>query len=109
MVAHALIALLLVGGSMLSTRQAHHDALAAHHAERYLFGICAEWGLLLLVWWGLHVKRTSFTGMLGFRRGWQALAEDIGAAAAFGLPPRSSWWRSGCCCGHCISRHHRRQ
>ena len=79
----ALIALLLVGGSMLSTRQAHHVALAAHHAERYLFGICAEWGLLLLVWWGLHVKRTSFTGMLGFRRGWRALAEDIGAAAAF--------------------------
>ena len=79
----ALIALLLVGGSVSSTRAAHHDALAAHHAERYLFGICAEWGLLLLVWWGLHVKRTAFTGMLGFRRGWQALAEDVGVAAAF--------------------------
>ncbi len=79
----ALIALLLVGGSLLSTRAAHHDALAAHHVERYLFGICAEWTLLLLVWWGLHLKRTSFTGMLAFRRGWQALAEDFAAAAAF--------------------------
>jgi membrane protease YdiL (CAAX protease family) len=78
-----MIALLLVGGSVSSTRAAHHDALAAHHAERYLFGICAEWALLLLVWWGLRVKRKGFTGMLGFRRGWQALAEDVGVAAAF--------------------------
>ncbi|MGB9028642.1 MAG: CPBP family intramembrane glutamic endopeptidase [Acidobacteriaceae bacterium] len=79
----ALIALLLLGGSLLSTRQAHHASLAMRHVERYAFGICAEWALLLLVWWGLHLKRTSFTTLLGFRRGWQALAEDIGAAAAF--------------------------
>lgn len=78
-----LIVLLLAGGSVLSSRQAHRDALAAHHAIRYTFGICAEWALLLLVWWGLRARRIAAGDLLGFRRGWRALAEDFGAAAIF--------------------------
>lgn len=79
----ALIVLLLVGGSVLSGRQAHSEALGAHHVFRYVFGICAEWGLLLLVWWGLRLRRVAMAELLGFRRGFHALVEDVGAAAVF--------------------------
>jgi membrane protease YdiL (CAAX protease family) len=79
----ALIAALLVGSSLLSARAAHHNAVAAHHVVRYVAGICAEFVLLLITWWGLRLKRVRFTELLGFRRGFAALAEDVGAAAVF--------------------------
>jgi membrane protease YdiL (CAAX protease family) len=79
----ALIAVLLVGVSVLGGRAAHRNALAAHHAGRYLFGIGSEWVLLLFTWWGLRLRRVGFAELLGFRRGLQAFAEDLGAAAIF--------------------------
>ncbi len=78
-----LIALLLIAASILSSRQAHANALAAHHAARYIFGIGSEWTLLLLVWWGLRMRRVAFADLLQFRPGLQAIAEDLGAAAVF--------------------------
>ncbi len=77
------IAVLLVGLSVLSGRQAHSNSLGAHHAGRYLFGIGSEWVLLLFTWWGLRLKRVRFTELLGFRRGLQAFAEDAEVAAIF--------------------------
>ncbi len=79
----AVIVLLLAGTSLLSARAAHHDHVAAHHVDRYLFGICAEWLLLLLTWWGLRMKRIPMAQLLGFCPGVPALAEDFGAAAVF--------------------------
>jgi membrane protease YdiL (CAAX protease family) len=79
----AAIAVLLVSVSLLSARAAHGDALAAHHAGRYLFGIGSEWALLLFTWWGLRMKRVRFAELLGFRIGLQAFAEDVGTAALF--------------------------
>jgi len=79
----ALIALLLVAVSVLSARQAHARALVSHHQWRYLFGIGAEWVLLLLTWWGLRIKRVPFARLLQFRPGFPALAEDLAAAAVF--------------------------
>jgi len=79
----ALIVLLLVGTSLLGARAAHRGEAGAHHVYRYAFGIGAEWGLLLLTWWGLRLKRVGMAELLGFRRGFQALAEDVAAAAVF--------------------------
>jgi membrane protease YdiL (CAAX protease family) len=79
----ALIVLLLGGGSVLNAHQAHQSGLDAHHMQRYLGGIAAEWILFLLVWWGLRLRRVSLASLIGLRRGWQALGDDLGAAAIF--------------------------
>ncbi|HEX4007134.1 MAG TPA: CPBP family intramembrane glutamic endopeptidase [Acidobacteriaceae bacterium] len=79
----ALLVLLLGGGSLLNTRQAQHAGLDAHHVQRYLSGIVAEGVLFLLTWWGLRMRRVSIAEVLGFRRGWRALGEDLAAAAVF--------------------------
>jgi hypothetical protein len=78
-----LIVLLLLGTSLLSARAAHRGVVGTHHVYRYVFGICAEWVLLLIAWWGLRMKGVAFAELLGFRRGLRALAEDVGAAAVF--------------------------
>jgi hypothetical protein len=79
----ALLVGLLVGGSLLSARQAHRQAMGAHHLNRYLMGIAVEWIFLLVVWWGLRMKRVALTELAGIRRGMRALLEDVGAAAVF--------------------------
>jgi membrane protease YdiL (CAAX protease family) len=79
----ALIVLLLVGTSMLGARAAQRGEAGAHHVYRYAFGIGAEWVLLLLTWLGLRLKRVGMAELLGFRRGFQAIAEDVAAAAVF--------------------------
>lgn len=79
----ALLAALLIGVSLVSAHQAHRPGLTAHHVTRYITGIVSEWVLLLLTWWGLRLRRFPFAELLGFRRGWRALAEDFGAAAIF--------------------------
>lgn len=77
------IVLLLASTSLLGARSAHRDAVAAHHVARYAFGICAEWLLLLLTWWGLRLRRVAVAELLGFRRGFDALMEDVASAAVF--------------------------
>jgi len=79
----ALLMVLLIAGSLLSSRQAHSHALGAHHVHRYLVGIAGEWIFLLLACWGLRMKRVAMPELLGFRRGLHALAEDVGFAAVF--------------------------
>jgi uncharacterized protein len=79
----ALLVLLLVGTSLLGARAAHRDVAAAHHVGRYVVGIGAEWVLLLLTWLGLRLKRVPIAELLGFRRGLQALVEDLGTAAVY--------------------------
>jgi uncharacterized protein len=79
----ALIVLLIGGSSLLSSRRAHLSAMAAHHFQRYLSGIAAEWILFLLVWWGLWMKRVPLHEILGFRRGRHAWGEDFAAAGIF--------------------------
>ncbi|MFP5227670.1 MAG: CPBP family intramembrane glutamic endopeptidase [Acidobacteriota bacterium] len=79
----ALIVLLLAATSALGARSAHREVAASHHVARYAFGISMEWGLLLLAWWGMRLRRTPMAELLGFRRGWQTLKDDVGAAAVF--------------------------
>jgi uncharacterized protein len=79
----ALIVLLVAGTSLLSSRRAHLNSMAAHHFRRYLSGIAAEWVLFLLVWWGLWMKRVPLREILGFRRGLRAWGDDLAAAGIF--------------------------
>jgi membrane protease YdiL (CAAX protease family) len=78
-----LIVLLLACTSLLGARSAHRNVVAAHHVARYGLGICMEWALLLLVWWGLRMKRVRLEELLGFRRGFDELMEDLLAAGVF--------------------------
>ncbi|HEX4066146.1 MAG TPA: type II CAAX endopeptidase family protein [Acidobacteriaceae bacterium] len=79
----ALLAALLVGGSVFNARQAHRQAFAGHHVQRYLMGIAAEWIFLLVIWWGLRLKRVGLMELIGMQRGMRALLDDVGAAAVF--------------------------
>jgi uncharacterized protein len=79
----ALIVLIVAGGSAFNARPARVTGLAAHHAQRYLTAITAEWLLFLLVWWGLRMKRVALAEIMGFRRGLRAWGEDFGAAGVF--------------------------
>jgi hypothetical protein len=81
----ALLVALLVGGSMLSARQAHRAAFGGHHVARYGLTILLELVLLLLAWWGLRMRRVPMAEVLRFQRGWRAWAEDLVAAAVFWL------------------------
>lgn len=77
----ALLAALLIAGSLFNASRIHGGGLGSHHIERYISGILEEAVLFLLVWWGLRLQRVRVADLLGFRRG--ALAQDFGAAAAF--------------------------
>ncbi|HEX4039853.1 MAG TPA: type II CAAX endopeptidase family protein [Acidobacteriaceae bacterium] len=78
-----LLIALLVGGSVLNARQVQRHAMGTHHTARYLMGMGVEGLFLLLVWWGLRMKRVPLMELVRFPRGMRALAEDIGAAAVF--------------------------
>lgn len=77
----ALLALLLIGGSVFNGRQTRLHGLASHHIERYAAGILVEGLLFLIAWWGLRMRRVRIADLIGLRRG--ELARDVGAAAIF--------------------------
>jgi len=81
----ALLMAILVGGSILSARQAHRMAFGGHHVARYGLTILSELVLLLLAWWGLRMRGMPMAELLQFRRGWRAWGEDLVAAAVFWL------------------------
>ncbi len=74
----ALLVAILVGGSLLSARQAHRATLGGHHVARYGLTILSELVLLLLAWWGLRMRGVPIAELLQFQRGWRAWAEDLG-------------------------------
>lgn len=78
-----LLVALLVGGSALNARQAHRQAMGARHVARYLVGMAAEVIFLLLVWWGLRLRRVTLREVAGIRPGLRALGEDFLAAGVF--------------------------
>lgn len=79
----ALLMALLLAGSALNARRARSGALAAGHVQRYLLGIAAEGLFLLLIWWGLRLRRVTLREVAGIRPGVRALGEDFAAAAVF--------------------------
>jgi membrane protease YdiL (CAAX protease family) len=78
-----LIVCLLAGISLLGAQAAHRNLVAPHHLARYGLGIVMEWTLLLLVWWGLRIRRVPLAALLEFRPGLEAFLQDLLAAGVF--------------------------
>jgi uncharacterized protein len=81
----ALIAVLLAV-SILSSLQSRAVGFGGSHIKRYAVTLAWEWILALLVWWGLHLRRTPLREVLGLRRsGAREWARDFGIALLFWL------------------------
>lgn len=83
----ALIAVLILGVSVLSGLHAHAvAALHGGHIQRYVVTIAWELVLALLTLWGLHIRRTPLRQIYGvYRGGLRQLAIDFGVALIFWL------------------------
>jgi len=80
----ALLIALLVGVSVLSSLQSKAVGFGGSHIKRYAVTLAWEWVLALLVWWGLHLRRTPLREVLGRRRsGAREWALDFGVALLF--------------------------
>ena len=81
----ALMAVVIVGVSILSTLQSKTAGLSgSHHIQRYAVTIAWEWILAVLAWWGLWMRRTPLREVLGLRRtGIKEWARDFGIALLF--------------------------
>jgi len=80
-----LLAVIIVGISVFGTMQSKSLSFGgSHRLKRYAINIAWEWGLALLVWWGLWMRRTPLREVLGLRRsGIKEWARDFGIALIF--------------------------
>lgn len=78
-----LIVCFLAGISLLGAHAVHRNLVAPHHLARYGLGVLMECTLLLLVWWGLRIRRVPVSALLGFRSGLEAFMQDLLAAGVF--------------------------
>ena len=81
----ALLAIVIVGVSILSSLQSKTAGFSgSHNMKRYAVTIAWEWILALLAWWGLRMRRTPLREVLGLRRsGIKEWARDFGIALLF--------------------------
>jgi hypothetical protein len=81
-----LLAVVIIGISILSSLQSKAAGLGGSHIKRYAVTIVWEWVLALLAWWGLWMRRTPVREVLGQpRSGIKGWARDFGAAMIFWL------------------------
>jgi len=80
----AIVVVVIIGVSALSTVQSKAVGFSSSHFKRYAFTILWELLLALLAWWGLRMRRTPLREILGLRRpGIGEWARDIGVALLF--------------------------
>ena len=80
----AILVVIILGVSTLSTIKSKTASLAGHHFERYALTIAWEWVLALIAWWGIRLRRTPIREILGTRRsGIREWFRDFGIALAF--------------------------
>ncbi|HEV2464893.1 MAG TPA: type II CAAX endopeptidase family protein [Acidobacteriaceae bacterium] len=80
----AILVIIILGVSTLSTIKSKTGGLAGHHIERYAITIAWEWVLALIAWWGIRIRRTPIREVLGTRRsGVREWFRDFGIALAF--------------------------
>lgn len=80
----AILVVIILGVSTLSTIKSKSVGLAGHHIERYSITIAWEWVLALIAWWGIRLRRTPIREVLGTRRsGIREWFRDFGIALAF--------------------------
>ncbi|HEX5234059.1 MAG TPA: CPBP family intramembrane glutamic endopeptidase [Silvibacterium sp.] len=80
----ALFGAIVVGISILSSRQSKTAGFGGSHIKRYAFTIAWECLLALFAWWGLRMRGTPVRQVLGLRRsGMKEWARDFGIALLF--------------------------
>lgn len=80
----ALLVAFLITVSVLTSMQSKTKGFSGSHIHRYFFGICWEWLLAALVWWGIRMRHVPVRQLLGQRRaGWKEWARDFGVALIF--------------------------
>jgi membrane protease YdiL (CAAX protease family) len=80
----AVLVIVILGVSTLSTFQSRTAGFGGSHFLRYGVTIAWEWVLALLAWWGLRMGHTPVREILGTRRaGLKEWARDLGAALIF--------------------------
>jgi membrane protease YdiL (CAAX protease family) len=76
--------LLFAGVSFAGATRAKTTAITQHHLPHYLFSILFEWVAAGFTWWGIRMRRTPLSQLLGEqRRGWNGWKSDLGAAVIF--------------------------
>jgi hypothetical protein len=82
----AILIAVILGVSVLSSKQAKTNALAQQHLKHYAFTMAWEVGLAALAWWGIRMRRVPLRQLLGERRaGVKAWFTDFGVALIFWL------------------------
>lgn len=82
----ALIAVVILGVSVLSGLQSKTTGFGGSHAKRYLYTMIWEWVLAALAWWGIRMRHVPMRQLLGEqRRGIREWMKDFGIALAFWL------------------------
>lgn len=82
----ALVVAVMLGVSALSTHSSRQGRLGQNHLPSYLLTIAMEWLMVLLVYWGLRMRRQEFRSLLGeWRRDIPSWIEDLGLAFVFWL------------------------
>ena len=80
----AIVVVVILGVSALSSMQARGGSLQQHHLQRYAFTIAWEGALAALAWWGIRMRRIPVRQLLGQRRpGAKAWFTDFGIALIF--------------------------
>lgn len=80
----AILVIVIVGISALTSVQAKTTGFGGSHIKRYAFSIVWELFLALFAWWGLRMRRTPLREILGLRRsGIKEWAADFGIALLY--------------------------
>jgi uncharacterized protein len=80
----ALVIVVILGVSALSSLQAKSERLGQHHLKNYALTMAWEAALAVLVWWGTRIRRVPLRQLLGKRRdGAKAWFTDLGIALIF--------------------------
>ncbi|MBT9331695.1 CPBP family intramembrane glutamic endopeptidase [Paracidobacterium acidisoli] len=79
-----LLVLLFIGISVSGALHATKPSAAQHRIIQYLITLGFEWIIAAIAWWGIRLRRTPITQLIGERRrGFEAWRDDIAAAAVF--------------------------
>src|SRR5579862_5190073 len=61
----AIVIVVILGASILTSSQAKATSLAQHHLRHYAFTIVWEGVLAALAWWGIRMRRVPVRQLLG--------------------------------------------
>ncbi len=79
-----LLTLLIVATSALGSLHSAKNSMAAHHLANYGLTLAWEWALAGFAYWGIRLRRTPLSDLLGVRRrGVKEFFIDVGVAAVF--------------------------